>query len=207
MWGRRSVVIDSNGPYDGLMPSAVAVYWHESYTLSFIIIAASRCVMAKEYCLDCGVALESNANFCSECGATVTNTGGARDGVPATGTGTTDDTGFAVITHLIALFTGILGALLVVVVIDDEFVDENARNALNWQIALLIYILGTITLFAALFFFSAILELEVLGMLAIIVGFLVVFILSMLDLVFCIIAAIKANEGKAWKYPITPDIV
>lgn len=156
--------------------------------------------MATDYCWHCGASLAPDANFCSECGEPVTRPGDAPEGEtedaasPDTvgerpAQGTEKDTTFAALTHVLALLTWVVGPLIVLLATDDPFVDENARNALNWQIVFSIYMLVSIML---VFVF---------------VGFVLLFLLPIVDLIVCIVAAIKANEGEAWKYPATPDIV
>ncbi|ELZ40542.1 DUF4870 domain-containing protein [Halorubrum tebenquichense] len=103
--------------------------------------------------------------------------------------GAKGDTTLAAITHLLALFTWVVGPLVVYVVTDDAFVKENARNALNWQIWLSVY---SFVALALVFLF---------------VGFLILPILGLLDTVFVVVAAVKASEGEAWSYPLTIDVV
>jgi uncharacterized Tic20 family protein len=100
-----------------------------------------------------------------------------------------DDTGMAVLAHILALFTGFLGPLIIMLAADDDFAEQNARNALNFQIMLTI---GYFVAFVLTF---------------VLIGLLLFPILMLLHLVFCVIAAAKANNGEAWKYPLTPDIV
>jgi len=102
---------------------------------------------------------------------------------------TSGNTTMAAITHVLALFTWVLGPLVVYFVTDDAFVKENARNALNWQLTFTIYIVV-----------SVILTFVVIG----IVGLI---LFPILDLVFIIVAAVKASDGEAWSYPITLDLL
>ncbi len=105
---------------------------------------------------------------------------------------------WAMICHIIAL-VGLLGngigfvvGPLVVWLIkkeDHPFIDEQGKEAVNFQI----------TMFIALFV-SAILTLIVIGIaLLILVGILMV--------VFPIIAAIKANDGEHYRYPLSIRII
>ena len=99
------------------------------------------------------------------------------------------DTGLAIVAHIAGFVTSILGPLLIYLLADDEFAKRNAANALNWQIMVVIY--GTIA-----------------GALALLViGFALIPVLLLLNLVFCVIAAIKASNGETWSYPITHDFV
>jgi len=46
------------------------------------------------------------------------------------------------------------------------------------------------------------------GILAfLLIGLALIPLVLLLDLVFCIIAAVKASKGEAWSYPITYDFV
>jgi uncharacterized Tic20 family protein len=103
------------------------------------------------------------------------------------------DTGMATLAHILALFTGFLGPLIIMLAADDDFAEQNARNALNFQI--MVNVVGIILGVLSLTIILMILTLPLL------------LILGVLHLVFCVIAAAKANNGEAWKYPLTPDIV
>jgi len=95
----------------------------------------------------------------------------------------------AAITHILALFTWLIGPLVVFLVTDDEFVKANARAAINWQI----------------WFYDLLdrrwcsdhrrdrdLAAPLLGL---------------LNMVFIVIAAVKAAEGEVWSYPLTIDLL
>jgi uncharacterized Tic20 family protein len=62
--------------------------------------------------------------------------------------------------------------------------DVHGRNAANWIISLIIY-------------FVVSLVLCLVG-----IGFVLLIALGIVGLIFPIIAAIKANNGEAWKYPM-----
>ena len=162
--------------------------------------------MRTEYCPNCGASFSPDANYCSECGEAVNDDSwGSSSGASAWngaddswrgsrpeygyGSASEGDTTLAAITHVLAMFTWAVGPLIVLIATDDPFVEENARNALNWQIAFTIYMLVSLVLvFVA-------------------VGIVLVAILSLVDLAFCVVAAVKAADGEAWSYPATPDIV
>jgi len=83
----------------------------------------------------------------------------------------------------------LLGPILVYAVTDDPFVKENAAKATDWQIMLMVYTFVS-------------------GLLAIlIIGILFLIVLFVLDIVFVLIAAVKAANGEAWNYPITPELL
>ncbi|MFB6180437.1 MAG: DUF4870 domain-containing protein [Candidatus Nanohalobium sp.] len=96
----------------------------------------------------------------------------------------------AALTHILGLFTGFLGPLVIYVTQDEEgFAKENARKALNWQISFTIYVI-----------ISMILSVVIIGM-------LILPVLGLLDLIFCVMAAIKASDGEAWDYPLTISLL
>jgi uncharacterized Tic20 family protein len=109
---------------------------------------------------------------------------------------------FAHLSALLGLFTGGVGCVigpLVIWLIKKEtmpFVDDQGKEALNFNItvaasALILTVVGTI-------------------LLVILVGFLfyfAVFLLGIYWLVMTVIAAIKANEGVAYRYPFTLRLI
>ena len=104
----------------------------------------------------------------------------------------TDKT-WAMLCHLTA-FTGyfipfgnIIGPLVIWLIKKDDLavVDENGKESLNFQISMTIY--ATI---AGLLIF-------------VLIGFLLLPIVVIAQVVFTIIAAIKANNGEAYRYPMT----
>jgi uncharacterized Tic20 family protein len=99
------------------------------------------------------------------------------------------NTGLAAVSHVLALFLGLIGPILIYAITDDPFVRENAANATNWQIMVLVY--G---------FVSGILVL-------VLIGFLFLLALIVANFVFVVIAAIKASNGEAWEYPLTPELL
>ena len=86
--------------------------------------------------------------------------------------------------HILAIFTGFIGPLVTMIAGEGEL-KEHSKKALNWQISLLIY-------FAISFVLAFIL-----------IGFLLMAVLGVMNLVFCILAAVKAADGELWDYPVT----
>lgn len=84
-------------------------------------------------------------------------------------------------------FGSILGPFIVWLMKRDEmpFVDECGRNCINFKISLMIYMMIS----AVLMFVG--------------IGFLLIGVLAIVDIVFTIIAAMKASEGVSYKYPMT----
>ncbi|OPZ95775.1 MAG: hypothetical protein BWY71_02124 [Planctomycetes bacterium ADurb.Bin412] len=96
--------------------------------------------------------------------------------------------------HLAALagfigipFGNIIGPLVVWLIKKDEhpFIEQQGRAALNFQISMAIY--GIV---AALLIF-------------IVIGFLLLIALGIFDLIFVIMASIKASKGETQKYPLS----
>ena len=94
---------------------------------------------------------------------------------------------WAMLCHLLAIFTGFIAPLIIWLVKkeDDPFIDNQGKEALNFQITVAIAMLV-----AWLLCFACI-------------GFVLVPAVWIVDLVFCIIASVKANNGVAYRYPLT----
>ena len=97
-----------------------------------------------------------------------------------------DACNFAMLCHLLGIFTCIVGPLIVWLVKKDshKFIDEHGKAALNWQISVLIYA-----------FVSGLLMI-------IVIGGIMLLALGVLNLIFCIVAALKARDGVAYSYPL-----
>jgi hypothetical protein len=95
------------------------------------------------------------------------------------------DTTLAVLTHILGWLTGFIGPLIILLVTKDKDIKKHAKNALNWQFSLMIYFLISFLL------------------MMIVIGFVTIIIFVVLDIVFCIKAAVKAGEDKVWKYPMS----
>jgi uncharacterized Tic20 family protein len=98
-----------------------------------------------------------------------------------------DEKLWATLVHLGGLFFGFLAPLVGYLVLKDRgpFVRAHTATALNFQLTLLIaYAVG--------------------GILSIvIVGLFIILAAYVLNIVFCIIAAVKANRGEWYTYPLT----
>ena len=72
---------------------------------------------------------------------------------------------------------------------DSAEIDEHGKESLNFQISMLIYnlIAGVLCL--------------------VLIGFVVLGILHILNLVLVIVASIQASEGKLYRYPITIRLI
>ncbi|PTM58475.1 DUF4870 domain-containing protein [Desmospora activa] len=88
--------------------------------------------------------------------------------------------------HLLGIFS-FIGPLIIWLIKKDEhpFVDDQGKEALNFQISLLIY-----------YFIS--------GLLCIIlIGLLILPVVVIVHYVFAILAGVKANQGEYYRYPLT----
>lgn len=111
--------------------------------------------------------------------------------------------GAAVVTHLVALVTGIFGSTAIYLLADSGFVTEQARNALNWQLWFLGGLVGVIAA-------SLLAEFAGLALLSdlLLFGVLLYSVLGLLaSLVVHLVAAVKASTGATWQYPVFTDIV
>jgi len=104
---------------------------------------------------------------------------------------------WGMLAHLTALsgfvipFGFIIGPLIIWLIKKDEsaFVDDQGKEALNFQISIVIYAVA-----------ASILILVVIGV------FLLIAI-GILDVIFVIIASVKANSGEKYRYPLTLRLI
>ncbi len=89
-----------------------------------------------------------------------------------------DDNSLKVLTHILALLSGFIAPLIILLAVKEEDVKEHAKKALNWQISLLIYVVAS---FILIYVF---------------IGFITLFVVMLLDLIFCIMAAVKASRDE-----------
>ena len=99
---------------------------------------------------------------------------------------TPDERNIALLAHIGTLIGGFIVPLVVWLVKKDEseYVSMHAKESLNWQISVIIYVV-----------ISMILTLVVIGV------FMVIAV-SIMSLVFTILATIAASGGKEYKYPM-----
>ena len=85
----------------------------------------------------------------------------------------------------------ILAPLVIWLIKKDEMplVDDQGKESLNFQISITIYLLIALALTLIL------------------IGFLFLIVIGIFDIVMIIIAAIKANEGEKYRYPLTIRLV
>ena len=92
----------------------------------------------------------------------------------------------ATLCHILGL-VGFPGPLIVWLISKDKdrFIDEQGKEAVNFQISMLIY--GVV---AALLIFACI-------------GTVLLPAVAIFDLIFLLIAAVKTNDGQHYRYPLT----
>lgn len=97
-----------------------------------------------------------------------------------------DDKNIATVTHLGGTVFSFIPALIVWILKKDDsaYIADQAKEALNFQITVLIaqFIAGILAI--------------------ILIGFLFMGIIWILNVVFCIIAAIASSKGETYRYPL-----
>ena len=89
--------------------------------------------------------------------------------------------------HLLAIFTSFIAPLIIWLIKkkEDPFIDNQGKEALNFQITVAIA-----SIVSGLLCFACI-------------GFVLLPLVGIADIVFCIIATVKANSGIAYRYPVS----
>lgn len=97
-----------------------------------------------------------------------------------------DDKNIATVTHLGGTVFSFIPALIVWILKKDDspYIADQAKEALNFQITVLIaqFIAGILAI--------------------ILIGFLFMGLIWILNVVFCIIAAIASSKGETYRYPL-----
>jgi len=99
--------------------------------------------------------------------------------------------GLAAFIPIIPAFGCIIGPLVIWLLKKEEFpfVDKHGKEALNFQISMFIY-----AFIAGLLCF-------------VIIGFFLLPIVILTDIILLIVAAIKANDGQDYRYPLTIRLI
>jgi hypothetical protein len=102
-----------------------------------------------------------------------------------------DDKNISTITHLGGILFSFVPALVVWLLKkdDSEFIAAQAREALNFQITLLV---AQFIAYVLVF---------------ILVGFLLLGLIWAFNIIFCIIAAISSSKGEYYRYPFTLRLI
>lgn len=104
-----------------------------------------------------------------------------------------EDRTLALLTHLSGIVASFIGPLIVWLIhkdrADKAFVNDQAVEALNFQITIAIAYLAAIVLTVIL------------------IGALLMPLIWIVNLIFCILAAVKANEGQQYRYPFALRLI
>jgi len=102
-----------------------------------------------------------------------------------------DECNLAMLSHLLGIFSGFVGALILWLVRRDQdgFVAEQAKEALNFQITIALALFASIMLKLLL------------------IGFLLVPIVFIVNFVLCVVAAVNASKGTAYRYPFALRLI
>lgn len=113
-------------------------------------------------------------------------------------TASTDGRNLAMLAHLLGIVTGFIGCLIIWRINKDKpektFVNDQAREALNFQVTICLAFLVVFILVAFKSMF-------------ILIGFILLPVLVIVDIVFCIIAGIAASNGRHYRYPFTLSLL
>jgi uncharacterized Tic20 family protein len=103
-----------------------------------------------------------------------------------------DDRTMAMLCHLLGIFTGFVGPLILWLIKKDQsaYIDYHGKEALNFQISIMLYLISAFILTFILVF--------VIGPLA----FPLLFLLGIVFLVLEILAAVAAQKGELHRYPL-----
>lgn len=102
-----------------------------------------------------------------------------------------DDCNIAMLSHLLGIFTGFLGALIIWLLKKDDstFIASQSKEALNFQITITIgFIIAWLLAF-------------------ILIGVILIPILLIVNLIFCILGAMAASKGQNYRYPFAVRLV
>lgn len=134
------------------------------------------------HCTSCGTELTEGASFCGKCGAKAVADAGPTVSSPE------GDKLFAIAAHLGGIFLGFIPALVVYLVKKDSpgWVLDNAREALNWQITLLIVVVV---------------------LMVSVIGVFLLWAVWLVNVVFCILATLKSANREVYRYPVALRLI
>lgn len=115
----------------------------------------------------------------------------AREPAPTVQSAGKDDNNMAMLAHLLGIFTGFIGALVIWLIKKDDspFVEDQGKEALNFQITVvLVYLIGGVTS-------------------CIVVGLIILPAAWIANLVLCIMGAVAASKGQAYRYPFAIRLI
>ncbi|MCH2124655.1 MAG: DUF4870 domain-containing protein [Pirellulaceae bacterium] len=114
----------------------------------------------------------------------------AKPPVATTGGTEPDSRNLAMLAHILGIVTGFLGSLIIWILKKDmdPFVDRHGKEALNFQLTVLIC--------------QAILMLP-----SLCVFYIPTLAIYVVNIIFCILATVAANRGEDYRYPINIRII
>jgi uncharacterized Tic20 family protein len=104
---------------------------------------------------------------------------------------TKDEKNLALLAHLTGIFTSFIGPLIIWLMKKDTsaYVDDQAKEALNFQITLLIgYLIAGLAVFIC-------------------IGPIIAVAISIISIIFGILATIAASKGETYRYPFALRLV
>lgn len=104
---------------------------------------------------------------------------------PVAQTPSSDDRNLGMLAHLLGIVSGFVGALVIWLIKKDQsaYVDEQGKEALNFQITMVIaFVASWILMF-------------------VLIGMLLMPLLLIANLVFCILGAVACSKGEHYRYP------
>jgi len=101
-------------------------------------------------------------------------------------TPTSDEKTLAILAHILTIISSFIAPLIIYLIKKDDsaYVAEHAKESLNFQITMFILYIISVVLMLLL------------------IGFLLIWLLSIANIILVIIATIKASENKMYLYPI-----
>jgi len=104
-----------------------------------------------------------------------------------------DQKTMGMLAHLLGIFTGFIASLVIWLINKDKpdaaFVIDQAKEALNFQITMAIgWVAASVLTF-------------------VLIGFLLYPVLLLVNLIFCIMGGLKANEGVEYRYPFALRLI
>jgi len=111
--------------------------------------------------------------------------------VAVSGETTSDERNMAMLCHILGIFTGFLGALIIWLIKKDQsgFVDDQGKEALNFQITMMIgWVISSVTV-------------------VVFIGCLLAPVLFVANLILCIMAGMAASKGQMYRYPFALRLI
>lgn len=111
--------------------------------------------------------------------------------VPGGARSVQDEKGLATLSHVLGIFTGFLGPLVIYLLVKDDqpFARHHAAESLNFQITYTVALIVCVLLFLVL------------------IGIVMIFVVWVLGIVWMIMAAVAANRGEWYRYPVNIRMV